>query len=844
MILKIKKFIFFVLICINLHAQTSLPTWWDFANPAISNPPNGWILGLGTNGNLTYSGSQNSVSGNISARLDATGEYITIWFAEKPGPLSYWLRGTGIAPNPAFTGTFTVQESADGNNWNALRSFVNNMPGTMTRFVDQPSATARYIRFFYTDKQSGSNVALDSVMIRVAPPPVTPQIRVLQNGKVYVDNSLYVVGNSQLTQFSVQNTGSQQPLIISTANIDGAAAGDFSIVSNLPDTIPAGQSKNLLLAFNAQSAGSRKARLIIQSNDPEKNAYIINLYGIGGSFATEPASQPANFTVLNLKAYGFNYRFDAATDNPEKYIVLRKTGSAVTETPVDGVTYRKGDYIGNAQVAYVGDTAGIFGTTFITANTDYYFAIFSFNGPTGFENYNTSGWLQGYVKTPGKNIGNYYSGLNPNRQDFIQQLTNKINPHDTVFYSQYIARVINPWLGRDTTQGKKVVNCVYTGTPYVYEDPFLWWTGTNTGLLTREHTYSQSWMPSNQGNPNWPNAPGTSQELPEYNDLHNLYPAAQTIANAIRSNNPFGNVVNATNTSPTGLGKLGTDSAGKTVYEPRPEHKGDVARALFYMCVAYHNVKGHNWSLPATQNQNVLKQWHEQDPPDSIEIARHELIFNWQKNRNPFIDFPLWANRINFSNMTYIAESNPPVPSIRITQPQEDDILRTNTSYGIRWIAENVDFVDILISYNNQPFTELATNIAATVDSFVWNTGNTSSENVRLIVKDKNSNAADTSGIFKVLPTVGSNEIQHNDFGITVFPNPFDGNSINISSTLQLPAEIMLTDISGKVLYQNNILLRKTDVNKLQFEKALSKGIYILQIRLNDNLISKRLMCY
>jgi hypothetical protein len=54
----------------------------------------------------------------------------------------------------------------------------------------------------------------------------------------------------------------------------------------------------------------------------------------------------------------------------------------------------------------------------------------------------------------------------------------------------------------------------------------------------------------------------------------------------------------------------------------------------------------------------------------------------------------------------------------------------------------------------------------------------------------------------------------------------------------------MLTDISGKVLYQNNILLRKTDVNKLQFEKALSKGIYILQIRLNDNLISKRLMCY
>ena len=86
-----------------LNAQTTLPTVWNFSNPTIENPPTGWITGLGTNGTLIYSGSQNSVGGdNIACRLDATGEFLTIFFAEKSGPLSYWMKGTAIAPNPAY----------------------------------------------------------------------------------------------------------------------------------------------------------------------------------------------------------------------------------------------------------------------------------------------------------------------------------------------------------------------------------------------------------------------------------------------------------------------------------------------------------------------------------------------------------------------------------------------------------------------------------------------------------------------------------------------------------------------------------------------------------------------
>jgi endonuclease I len=63
-----------------------------------------------------------------------------------------------------------------------------------------------------------------------------------------------------------------------------------------------------------------------------------------------------------------------------------------------------------------------------------------------------------------------------------------------------------------------------------------------------------------------------------------------------------------------------------------------------YMAVCYHGVGGRNWGLPPNANSTsqqstaVLMDWHQQDPPSAMEVARHELIFAQQKNRNPFID--------------------------------------------------------------------------------------------------------------------------------------------------------------------------------------------------------------
>lgn len=622
-------------------AQAVLPAVWNFSNPNISNPPAGWTLGLGTNGNLTYAFG---IGDNLSARLDATGEYMTLQFAQKPGELSYWLSPQNAGN--AWGGQFDIQESADGNNWSTLRS-ITTKASTSTnftggRYVENLNANTRFVRFYYTTKlpggsAGGGNMAVDSVMVKQAPAPATPTIEVSKNGVTLLSGTSLVVGSSASTALSIFNKGTQQTLRIDSAYFTGAAAADYT-VSNLPDTVAANTTRNFNLLFNASASGSRLATLHIRSNDAERQVYSIKLYGIGGSFASEPVTNSSTLSSSQVSSYGFNLQL-TGDPSAEHILVLIKRGAAVTEQPTDGITYKKGDYIGGAQVAFIGDSSALIKPTYILANQTYHFAAFTFNGPAGFENYKTSGPVTHNLTTNGRTPGNYYSGINPANSNFVSSLSARINPHDTIFYSNYISRMVNPWLTRDTSGGRKVVTCVYTGHQFVYDEPFLWAAGNNGAVLTREHTWPQSWMPSSQGNPNWPNAPGTNMELPEFNDLHNLFPAHQLNANGRRSNNPFHEVVTPTYTSPTGVGVLGLDSFNVTSYEPRPEHKGDVARALYYMAVCYNGISGNSWAIPSQQKLNILKQWHEQDPPDNFEIARNEYVAVTQGNRNPLLIF-------------------------------------------------------------------------------------------------------------------------------------------------------------------------------------------------------------
>ena len=111
------------------------------------------------------------------------------------------------------------------------------------------------------------------------------------------------------------------------------------------------------------------------------------------------------------------------------------------------------------------------------------------------------------------------------------------------------------------------------------------------------------------------------------------------------------------------------------VFEPQDCDKGDIARAIFYMAARYNNFDGdtaidannpnlrlvdavtdingtskYDSTSSITGNMGVLRDllaWNRLDPPDAWEIHRNNLCYNnYTNNRNPFIDFPEWAEYI------------------------------------------------------------------------------------------------------------------------------------------------------------------------------------------------------
>jgi hypothetical protein len=121
-------------------------------------------------------------------------------------------------------------------------------------------------------------------------------------------------------------------------------------------------------------------------------------------------------------------------------------------------------------------------------------------------------------------------------------------------------------------------------------------------------------------------------------DLLALYPVRMRV-NSTRRAFPFGEVEEAAN-MPCDEAALGSNRRGQTVFEPAENIKGNVARSLFYFAVRY--------GLSIDQEEEeTLRQWHEMDPVDHKESAKHEETFHIQFIRNPFIDHPEWVDRVN-----------------------------------------------------------------------------------------------------------------------------------------------------------------------------------------------------
>jgi len=164
---------------------------------------------------------------------------------------------------------------------------------------------------------------------------------------------------------------------------------------------------------------------------------------------------------------------------------------------------------------------------------------------------------------------------------------------------------------------------------------------TEGDCLNREHLFPQGIF---------------NEASPMKTDYHHVVPSDGKV-NGMRSSYPFGEVGSASWTSLNGSKKGSCSYLGYTgtVFEPIDEFKGDIARCMLYFATRYED-KVASWShtmLNGTSDQvyadwfiSMLVDWHIQDPVDAKDNMRNEAGYDFQGNRNPFIDHPEYVTQI------------------------------------------------------------------------------------------------------------------------------------------------------------------------------------------------------
>ena len=198
------------------------------------------------------------------------------------------------------------------------------------------------------------------------------------------------------------------------------------------------------------------------------------------------------------------------------------------------------------------------------------------------------------------------------------------------------------------------VSCVYTGftidLPPGDPSQEAFALGINA-----EHTMPRSYLE------------GTGHEF----DLHNLYPT-RTEVNSDRSNFPFTDINDTQtdtwyylDTQQSSIPSNNIDLYSEQVngfFEPREDHKGNAARAMFYTYLVYGHIIEQNAPQYFEQQRQNLCAWHVSDPADQAEYDRTYLIGTYQNDKpNPFVLDCTLASRI-FCQDTDI-ECTPPMIS-------------------------------------------------------------------------------------------------------------------------------------------------------------------------------------
>ena len=148
--------------------------------------------------------------------------------------------------------------------------------------------------------------------------------------------------------------------------------------------------------------------------------------------------------------------------------------------------------------------------------------------------------------------------------------------------------------------------------------------------------------------------------------------------------------------------------------------KGDVARSVLFLQIRYNGLSVVN-GYPSVSGQMgdlaTLLDWHRNDPPDDFEMNRNNVVYEWQFNRNPFIDQPdlveyIWGTNVgdtwnqNLNTDTFETSSiklfpNPITDKLYVSGKEQNYNISVFSSEGrlvLKQQVANNNYIDLKVA--------------------------------------------------------------------------------------------------------------------------------------------------
>ena len=124
---------------------------------------------------LTNSGIGSDYSSSPKLKFTTTGDALVLHFDERPGTLTFDIKGNGFSG-----GTFVVQTSVDGENYSDLQSYTSISGSVQSEEFTNLGEDVRYIKWLYKVKDNG-NVALGNIKLEKYEEPESYTLTISEN---------------------------------------------------------------------------------------------------------------------------------------------------------------------------------------------------------------------------------------------------------------------------------------------------------------------------------------------------------------------------------------------------------------------------------------------------------------------------------------------------------------------------------------------------------------------------------------------------------------------------------------------------------------------------------------